>query len=106
MTREKFIIYLMSTQGMDLKAAEAEADKQFASAPVPVVATPADPKAPVLTEAAKKAIKVEDDWDNQIINHESEAQNAVYTGSLRRIRRLVQEKLKARKFFDRAKMYM
>ena len=25
MTREKFIIYLMSTQGMDLKAAEAEA---------------------------------------------------------------------------------
>ena len=59
-----------------------------------------------LTPQAKKAIRVDEGWDDQIEDHEEQAQQAVYPGQLRRIRRLTQEKLKARKFFDRAKMFM
>ena len=106
MTKAEYIIHCQTTHGMSLDDARAEADKVYAKsnttqAPkVPAVVQP------VLTEAAKKAIKVDEGWDDQITDHEEQAQQAVYPGQLRRIRRLTQEKLKARKFFDRAKMFM
>ena len=106
MTKAEYIIHCQTAHGMSLDEAKAEADVVYGKGnPTQPTAKP-QPAAPVLTEAAKKAIKVDEGWDDQITDHEEQAQQAVYPGQLRRIRRLCQEKLKARKFFDRAKMYM
>ena len=96
MTKAEYIIHCQTAHGMSLDDAKVEADQVFAKsnttqAPVvPTVVAPEPPKE--LTPQAKKA--------------QEQAQQAVYPGQLRRIRRLTQEKLKARKFFDRAKMFM
>ena len=99
MDEAQFVIYLMSKDSTLLLAdAQAEAAKVYGS----------QPKAtgPQLTPIQQQAIRVDENWDNKIVEAEEESQNAVYPGQLRRIRRLTQEKLRARKFFDRAKMFM
>ena len=114
MSKAEFIIHCQTARGMSLDDAKAEADIVYGKGNTTQPANQANAygntsgkaKPPELTEAAKKAIKVDEGWDDQITDHEEQAQQAVYPGQLRRIRRLTQEKLKARKFFDRAKMYM
>ena len=99
MDEAQFVIYLMSKDPTLLLAdAQAEASNIYGNQPKTV--------APKLSAAAKKAIQCDEGWDDQIADHELESQGAVYPGQLRRVRRLVQEKLRARKFFDRAKMFM
>ena len=105
MTREQFIIFLMSNQGMTLVEAEAAADIQFAE-PTPAIVTQQAETKKVLSAEAQKAAEIENGWDDQIDEHEREAQNAVYSGQIRRIKRIVQEKMRMRKFFERSKMYM
>ena len=100
MNEAQFVIYLMSKDPTLLLAdAQAEAAKVYGST------TTVPTKSNVSPEALKMA-KVELGWDDQIVDHEIESQEATYPGQIRRIRRIVQEKLRARKFFDRAKMYM
>ena len=99
MNEAQFVIYLMSKDPTLLLAdAQAEAAKVYGSTTAPT-------KSNVSPEALKMA-KVELGWDDQIVDHEIESQEATYPGQIRRIRRIVQEKLRARKFFDRAKMFM
>ena len=100
MTKEAFVIYLMANNGLDLKDAQAEANKVYGKS------TTQPAKNAQLSPEAVKMQKVELGWDDQIVDHEIESQEACYPGQIRRIRRIVQEKLRARKFFDRAKMYM
>ena len=98
MTKSEFVIFLMNDQGLSLKDAQAKADIQYGNAP--------NTNAAPLTQAQKDMMHVEEEWDNQVVKHEREAQTAVYPGQLRRIKRLCNEKLRMRKFFDRCKMYM
>ena len=105
MTKAELIIMFMTDNGMTLQEATAKADKVWKASNV------AEPE---LSEADKKSMarareqaetdaKIADGWIETVQSLERKAQQACYSGEIRRATRLANDKMYAKRKLERIK---
>lgn len=111
MNKAEFTIYLQTSHGMSLADAKKEAEEQYKDVAQPS-ADPVAVEERELTAAEKEQIerqraralktqRIEEGWIDSIQRLEQSAQQAVYKGEVRRASNLANDKMYAKRRFQR-----